>query len=172
MRLELFEKGPLSRTMIPWHQDTFTHHVGFQWTPELTQYGPHPVTLWVALDEVTNNSGGMQMVPGRHRELIGGVVPEPVILDAAAHGSFVEYDLHPGQAGLHHPLTPHRSMPNTTCQTRRAFLIRLVPWTRSLEEQCGCPDDLAHRAWQEQWPRWRSKPEGHFLWLPGDKKAM
>eukprot|EP00439_Symbiodinium_sp_Y106_P019019 s3087_g2.t1 len=47
MRLELFEKRPGSSNLIPWHQDTYTTHVGFSWDDATASAGqrPHPVTL-------------------------------------------------------------------------------------------------------------------------------
>ncbi|CAE7907729.1 unnamed protein product [Symbiodinium microadriaticum] len=50
MRLELFEKRPGSLNLIPWHQDTYTTHVGFSWDDATASAGqrPHPVTLWLA----------------------------------------------------------------------------------------------------------------------------
>mmetsp|Transcript_89729 Transcript_89729/g.159486 ORF Transcript_89729/g.159486 Transcript_89729/m.159486 type:complete len:289 (+) Transcript_89729:27-893(+) len=163
MRLELFEKMPGSKTIIPWHQDTYTTHVGFKWTAEDAAAGarPHPITLWVALDDATAETGGMQMVPGRHHELIGGVVPPLAILDAAVHGEAFEYKLAPGQAGLHHPLTPHRSLPNLSRHRRRAFLVRFVPWSASLE-----------RSRSHELRTWSSRPCGHFQWQAFDEASL
>lgn len=64
LRLELFGKLPGSSTAIPWHQDTYTTHTGFQWSEEAASEGqvPHPVTLWVALDDVSRENGGMEIV--------------------------------------------------------------------------------------------------------------
>eukprot|EP00435_Cladocopium_sp_Y103_P025105 s1234_g6.t1 len=69
--------------------DTYTTHVGFSWSSAEAEAAakPHPVTLWVALDTASSESGGMEMVPGRHRELLGAAVPKGAIVDAAAHGA-------------------------------------------------------------------------------------
>eukprot|EP00931_Biecheleriopsis_adriatica_P118709 TRINITY_DN94051_c0_g1_i1.p1 TRINITY_DN94051_c0_g1~~TRINITY_DN94051_c0_g1_i1.p1 ORF type:complete len:299 (+),score=57.87 TRINITY_DN94051_c0_g1_i1:25-897(+) len=169
MRLELFEKRPGSMTAIPWHQDTYTTHVGFSWTIESAERGerPHPVTLWVALDTASRESGGMEMVPGRHRELIGGSVPRLSIVGAAAHGDAVEYRLEAGQAGLHHPLTPHRSLPNRGVHQRRAFLIRFVPWSLAIAEKCTLTDGGGSEA-----RTWFSKPSGRFQWRAANDKTL
>lgn len=174
LRLELFVKGPWSGTAIPWHQDTFTTHTGFAWTEQGAAEGrrPHPATLWVALDDTSTDNGGMQFVPGRHRELLNGTngaVPEGAIADDVR----VDYQLAAGQAGLHHPLAPHQSCPNTTDRIRRAFLVRFSPWTASVERQCGgSPEEVRERAAACGWPRWSSCPAGRFVWVPGNEKAL
>lgn len=164
MRLELFEKRPGSTNLIPWHQDTYTTHVGFSWSPAEAEAAakPHPVTLWVALDTASSESGGMEMVPGRHRELLGAAVPKGAIVDAAAHGHSVEYKLLPGQAGVHHPLTPHRSLENRSAHSRRAFLVRLVPWSETIRQRV---------AEEVQEPVWTSQPSGKYIWRPGNPAA-
>lgn len=168
LRLELFGKEPGSKTEIPWHQDTYTTHVGFRWTEELAASGkrPHPVTLWVALDEASPESGGMEMVRARHRELMGmsSAIPE-----SALEGSErVPYNLQPGQAGLHHPLAPHRSLPNTTDRPRRAFLFRFAPWTEALQARSDA-DCALHMS---DLLVWRSSPLGRFAWRPNDSQAL
>uniref|UniRef100_A0A7S0FPD9 Phytanoyl-CoA dioxygenase n=1 Tax=Pyrodinium bahamense TaxID=73915 RepID=A0A7S0FPD9_9DINO len=175
LRLELFGKGPESKTEIPWHQDTYTTHTGFSWTEERAAASarPHPVTLWVALDDVSCENGGMEMIPGRHRELLNGrgglAVPEA----AVAGDRRVEYRLAAGQAGIHHPLAPHRSCPNRTRQQRRAFLLRLSPWTEKVEGQCGGhPSGLQARVAARGWPEWCSHPEGRYVWLPGNERSL
>jgi len=175
LRLELFGKGPRSETAIPWHQDTFTTHTGFRWTAERAAAGtsaaPHPVTLWVALDDTSLENGGMEMIPGRHLELLNGsngAVPE----EAIATDERVDYRMAAGQAGLHHPLVPHRSVANTSSRQRRAFLVRCSPWTESVETQCGTLADVRGRVRASGWPQWSSEPRGEFAWLPGNGKAI
>jgi len=173
LRLELFVKGPRSGTAIPWHQDTFTTHTGFSWTAEAAAEGgrPHPATLWVALDDTSTENGGMQFAPGRHRELLNGpngAVPE----EAISADRRVDYEMAAGQAGLHHPLAPHQSCPNTSDRIRRAFLVRFSPWTDAVERQCGTPSEVRERAATNDWPQWRSSPESSFVWTPGNEKAL
>lgn len=176
LRLELFGKGPHSSTEIPFHQDTYTTHTGFTWTAETAAAGerPHPITLWVALDDVSCENGGMEMVPGRHRELLNDLhpsrmaVPEDVILE----DPHVEYRLTAGQAGFHHPLAPHRSCRNSTDRPRRAFLVRFSPWTEKLQQQCGDPVHARARAAAQGWPEFLSKPSSRYVWVPGNKQAL
>merc|ERR1739844_858983 len=104
----------------------------------------------------------MEMVPGRHRELIGAKVPETMI----TNDPHIEYRLVAGQAGIHHPLTPHRSHENRTAGMRRAFLIRLAPWTTKLQHKYGGFADIRRRVVQESLPTWPSHPSRRFMWLP------
>jgi len=173
LRLELFGKASRSGTCIPWHQDTFDTHTGFGWTKETaaTAGRLHPVTLWVALDDVSLANGGMEMVSGRHREILnerGGGVPEERICDSP----HVEYRLAAGQAGLHHPLTPHRSGPNTTDTVRRAFLVRFSPWTPKVEKECGDLAEVRKRSIEQALPLWHSWPTGSYSWLPGNESTL
>jgi hypothetical protein len=172
LRVELFTKRPRSGTIIPMHQDTFTTHTGFEWTTERAAdaSGPHPVTLWVALDDVSIANGGMEVVPGRHRELLnrGLGVPEG-LLDGAPT---VAYALQAGHAGLHHPLAPHRSHPNTTDVPRRAFLARFSPRTPALDERCaGGVSHARESAAAAGWPEWPSA-QGRYTWIPADAAAI
>ena len=173
MRLELFQKGPQSETVLPWHQDTYTTHMGFVWTRRraATASRPHPVTLWVALDDMSLANGGMEMVPGRHREILNG--PNGAVPDAAIAGDRrVEYRMAAGQAGLHHPLAPHRSGPNTTSRPRRTFLFRFSPWTATVGARCGTPAEVRAAVQREGRPQWSSRPAGRYVWMPGNADAV
>merc|ERR1712032_1454166 len=163
-------KAPGSSTAIPWHQDTFTTHVGFKWTPEtvVDAASPQPFTLWVALDDVCCDNGGMQVIAGRHREVLGAAVPEDKIL----HDERIEYKMRAGQAGIHHPLTPHRSCANSTSSARRAFLVRFAPWTDRVETQCGSSLEVVRRAGDGYTTSWRSSPACRYAWLPGNSDTL
>jgi hypothetical protein len=167
MRLELFEKDPRSLTAIPWHQDTFTTHIGWDWAANST--GFHPLTLWVALDDVNLTNGGMEMVPGRHHENLGGIVTD----DMTKEDRRIEYQMVAGQAGIHHPLTPHRSCANETDGKRRAFLVRFSPWTAKIEAQCGPTTCLSSKAAAlDEELLWFSAPSGRYVWLPGNDASL
>lgn len=177
--LDLFGKVPLSETWIPWHQDTYTGLTGFAWTEEKTletRTGKHayPVTLTVALDDVSCENGGLEFVPGRHGELLSHFhpsksrVPEYAIVDDKR----VEYRLDAGTAGVHHPLAPHRSCPNVSSRTRRVFSFQISPWTDRIESLCGSPTEAHNCAVASAWPEWQSKPEGRYLWTPGNEKTL
>mmetsp|Transcript_101565 Transcript_101565/g.326395 ORF Transcript_101565/g.326395 Transcript_101565/m.326395 type:complete len:151 (-) Transcript_101565:27-479(-) len=116
-------------------------------------------------------SSSKEMIPGRHLELLNGsngAVPE----EAIATDERVDYRMAAGQAGLHHPLVPHRSVANTSSRQRRAFLVRCSPWTESVETQCGTLADVRGRVRASGWPQWSSEPRGEFAWLPGNGKAI
>jgi len=172
LRLELFCKGPFSETAIPWHQDTFTTHTHFTWGPDHdpTNTQSHPITLWVALDDVSCNNGGMEMVPGRHKEIfnLAGSIPDVQLKDSPK----VQYKMFAGQAGLHHPLVPHRSVVNRTSGSRRAFLIRFSPWTSGLQRKCGNIEDLITTNTTQDRPSWYSNPSGRYVWMPGHATAL
>lgn len=118
--------GP-TETNIGWHQDwaswdTVASHGAF-------------VTAWVAFDDVDEENGAMQMIPGSHKwglipgasnffgkdrdaqlEALGEHVPDApasVVLEA-------------GQVSFHHPLTFHGSGPNTSDRLRRSLAVHFV----------------------------------------------
>jgi ectoine hydroxylase-related dioxygenase (phytanoyl-CoA dioxygenase family) len=118
--------GP-TETTIGWHQDwaswdTVASHGGF-------------VTAWVAFDDVDDENGAMQMLPGSHAwGLVEGgsnffgtdreaqlsalgderaATPASVVMAA-------------GQVSFHHPLTFHGSGPNTSDRLRRSLAVHFV----------------------------------------------
>lgn len=102
-----------------WHQD-FPDH--FNSIPE--------ITIWVALDDATKESGCMWYVPGSHKlgELLGydfgdgSDVKERGIDVSGA----VAVEAKPGDLVIHHGLTLHYAGRNTTSSPRRAYINRLV----------------------------------------------
>lgn len=118
--------GDASTTTIGWHQDwaswdTVASHEAF-------------VTAWVAFDDVDDENGAMQMIPGSHD---WGLVPGgsnffAVDRDAQLAG-FADRDVRPtsvvmqaGQVSFHHPLTFHGSGPNTSARLRRSLAVHFV----------------------------------------------
>ena len=121
--------GP-AKTTIGWHQDwaswdTVASHEAF-------------VTAWVAFDDVDDDNGAMQMIPGSHRL---GLVPDgsnffstdrDAQLDAlAVHGigAPTSVVMRAGQVSFHHPLTFHGSGPNTSQRLRRSLAVHFVDST-------------------------------------------
>src|SRR5262245_55387376 len=118
--------GDAATTTIGWHQDwaswdTVASHGAF-------------VTAWVAFDDVDDDNGAMQMIPGSHHwglvpggsnffatdrdeQLAGlrerGAEPRSMVMEA-------------GQVSFHHPLTFHGSGPNTSDRVRRSLAIHFV----------------------------------------------
>lgn len=118
--------GP-AETTIGWHQDwaswdTVASHEGF-------------VTAWVAFDDVDDENGAMQMIPGSHT---WGLVPGGSNFFAtdrdaqlAAFGEreaakAVSVVMGAGQVSFHHPLTFHGSGPNTSDRLRRSLAVHFV----------------------------------------------
>lgn len=118
--------GP-AETTIGWHQDwaswdTVASHGSF-------------VTAWVAFDDVDDDNGAMQMIPGSQR---WGLLPgasnffatdRDAQLEALGEEQIAEprsIVLQAGQVSFHHPLTFHGSGPNTSDRMRRSLAIHFV----------------------------------------------
>ncbi len=111
-------KKPGTPEEFPWHQD---NGYGFV---EPQQY----LTCWVALTDATIANGCPWVVPGLHKEgtlkhELGRLGyecisnPENAVAVPARAGSVVVFS----------SLTPHRTGPNLTDQTRRAYILQYAP---------------------------------------------
>lgn len=124
-------KEPGTGGALAWHQD-------FAYWP-LAQ--PNVVSAWVALDDVTEESGALRMAVGSH--LNGERLPvayhtgTPYMQERRAATvrpigrPDEEYPVTPvellaGEVVLHHGLTLHASGPNETSSPRRAVITRYV----------------------------------------------
>jgi Phytanoyl-CoA dioxygenase (PhyH) len=125
-------KDPRSGGELRWHQDYAYWPLG----------QPNAVTIWIALDDVTEANGAMRMGVGSH--LLGERLPavfgtgasyfedrRPAavrpIVDPAESGIAIEVlELSAGEATLHHSLTWHASGANRTELPRRAAVVRYV----------------------------------------------
>jgi hypothetical protein len=114
-------------TNIGWHQDR--QYWGI-WTPE-----SELLTAWVALSDVTPDSGPMRFVPGSHR---WGLLEQgdfyaqnheaqraAVRVPEGERWEEVEGTLPPGGVSFHHNLTLHASGPNRSGLPRRSLAIHL-----------------------------------------------
>lgn len=105
-------------TLLPWHQDRWSH----------LDRDPL-ITIWTALDPATEANGCVQLIPGSHRN--GLVNPEhgsgfvrPDQAEKLLAESKIELlELQPGEAALLHNWTLHASDVNTTEISRRAFSV-------------------------------------------------
>jgi len=126
---QIFSKAPGATKRTPWHQDL----------PFLPIRGDQLVRIWVPFDRVTAASGAIHYLRGSHR---WGVIYHPVgfkktpmITDTYVNSPYenmpdfeADYGSHewlvaeaePGDLLLHHPLTVHGSLGNTTGDYRRA----------------------------------------------------
>ena len=119
----LFIKEPDSSGFISWHQDA--RYIGME---------PHDwVTGWLAISDVTEENGCMQMIPGSHTAPLkdhidtygednlltrGQTVPD------VDESKAVPVPLKPGQLSLHHPRIIHGSGPNRSAERRIGFALQ------------------------------------------------
>lgn len=122
-----FVKEAKSPDFVSWHQDS-------------TYWGLDPddvITAWVALTEVNETNGYMQVIPGSHK------IEQLPHLDTFHKDNLlsrgqeiaVEVDkskaqgiaLSPGEISLHHIKLVHGSDPNPTHDRRIGFAIRYIP---------------------------------------------
>jgi hypothetical protein len=114
-------------TNIGWHQD---RSYWKSWQPESEVF-----TCWVALSDVTLDSGPMMFVPGSHKwglmnsghfaEQDLDAIKAKVDVPPGHQWREVPATLPPGGFSLHDDLTWHGSGPNRSSLPRRAFAIHL-----------------------------------------------
>lgn len=117
----LIVKPPHGGSTIPWHRDLANWPVS----------EPRGVSCWLALDDVTRESGAMRFMPGGHSE---PVTPSIDFLnEAKAWGErekeAVSVPVAAGSAVFHHCLSWHSSPPNKTAAWRRAYITIYIDAT-------------------------------------------
>ena len=135
---QLFVKEPGTTAVTPWHQD------GPYWPVR----GDQILSIWLALDDVTVESSGVEYVKGSHRwgrefrpihfggdteaykMLPGETLPDINALRHSPDGAeldIVNWDMQAGDCLLHHCMTVHGAPGNaSSTQRRRAYATR---WT-------------------------------------------
>ncbi|XP_041111675.1 probable alpha-ketoglutarate-dependent hypophosphite dioxygenase isoform X1 [Polyodon spathula] len=113
---------------VAWHQDI--RYWGFE--------GGSVASVWLALDDVDQENGVLQVIPGSHHQGLlphitssnpGNMltanqeIPEHLLNTSEA----VECPLQAGQMSIHDGLTVHASEPNLSTRRRCGFVIRYVP---------------------------------------------
>jgi len=110
---------------VHWHQD----NAYWRCTPA------NLVSCWLTLDDVDEQNGAMQVIPGSHLAPAGHERSETssALLQSKVDGAGAEVIALPaGGAMLHHCQTLHYTAPNRTDRQRRAFAIHfMTPGTRS-----------------------------------------
>jgi ectoine hydroxylase-related dioxygenase (phytanoyl-CoA dioxygenase family) len=107
---------------VDWHQD----QVYKTSVPRMRS-----VHLWIPFHPVGRENGCMQFVEGSHR---GGLKPHRSVEGTRVLGSppeepyTAEMDL--GDVSVHLPLTVHRSLPNRSSTTRRAWILHFSRFGR------------------------------------------
>ena len=119
----LFIKEPHSGGFISWHQDA--RYAGME---------PHKwVTGWLAISNVTEENGCMQMIPGSHVEPLrdhvdtfgdDNLLTRGQEVQGIDESHAVTVPLRPGQLSLHHPRIVHGSGPNTSSERRIGFALQ------------------------------------------------
>jgi len=113
---------------VHWHQD----NAYWRCSP------PNLVSAWLTLDDVNEDNGAMQFIPGSHLLAVGHdrASTSNALLDSSDHADMskrVVVDLPAGGITIHHCQTLHMTAPNTTDRQRRALAIHfMAPGTRSL----------------------------------------
>ncbi len=119
--VETFNKPARLGSGVPYHQD----NAYFCQTP------PDMLTIWIAIDAVTQTNGPIYFVKGSHHDGVLPTKPSGVRGNSIgmAEASSVPLAqqfcglLDPGDATIHHCNTIHHSAPNTTDQSRLGLLL-------------------------------------------------
>lgn len=112
--------------LIPWHQD----FDGWLIEPMMV------VSAWLAIDEVTQDNGCVDVIPSSHRQFYP-FAPSPAdVMDGFPQmadpntfdeSNVVSMTLKPGQFFLFNERILHRSMPNVTANRRLGMAMRYIP---------------------------------------------
>lgn len=117
-RATCFNKAADGSSEIPWHQDAGSYW-GLDRTPELQ--------VWTALDDVPEESGCLELVPGSHAAglatPLGGAIPANVVAANSSVAHAVEVPARAGEVVLIHNCVWHRSGNNRSGRQRRAFTV-------------------------------------------------
>ena len=119
--VETFNKPALIGSGVPHHQD----NAYFCQTP------PDMLTVWIAIDAVTQANGPVFFLPGSHREGMKPTKPSGVRGNSIGLAEIPAVKLEeqicgllePGDATIHHCETIHHSAPNTTPHSRLGLLL-------------------------------------------------
>ncbi|MBW4594216.1 MAG: phytanoyl-CoA dioxygenase family protein [Brasilonema angustatum HA4187-MV1] len=111
----LLVKEPGYIKPILWHNDH----------PDWPLQGWNMCSLWVALDPVTKETGGVQYIKGSH-QWRKWLRQKDALAEAVAHSASLEllsWNMAPGDCLVHHALTIHASSGNASTSTRRRALV-------------------------------------------------
>lgn len=136
---QLVYKKPGAPEEFPWHQDNgYTFVVPQQY-----------LTCWVALTDATVANGCPWIVPGAHRQ---GTLEHRwtdlgfQCLDAPENA--VPLEVSAGSIAVFSSLTPHRTGPNLTDQTRRSYILQYAPAGAVMHPREGAPRAADDLNWQ------------------------
>lgn len=122
-------KMPQTDEEVFWHQDVGDRNGGFY-----PDGRPVPaVTVWMGLDKISRENGGLEVIPGSHRSLIGdwkrrirSELVESGALTEEERARAEGVDLEPGEFIIFHSWLLHGSMPNRSAERRAGINVRYV----------------------------------------------
>jgi ectoine hydroxylase-related dioxygenase (phytanoyl-CoA dioxygenase family) len=164
----LLVKEPGTDAPTPWHQDQ----------PYFRVNGEQLASLWIALDPVDPDSGGVHFVKGSHRwgwfdpnvfkpgqEATDEFPPAPDIESNRDQYEILTWELEPGDCTVHHGLTMHGGYANASSdRRRRGHSVRItgddaryavrkkthpLPFEPDLEPGQPLSSDLFPEVWRE-----------------------
>jgi hypothetical protein len=128
-------KPPHSGSPVPWHQDTPYWNIG----------GPLPGSIWLAIDDIDSENGGMCLLPEWHNR---GVLPRrstgkdvfseeiaPEALPPNVEHLKLQYEFPAGWLATHDTMLPHTSEPNKSDRWRRVIVLRYMTPTGEMGEK-------------------------------------
>lgn len=123
-------KMPHADKEVAWHQDVGDRNGGF------AEDGKAVPTLavWMGIDSISPENGGLEVIPGSHRKLIGDYnkqiksgLLDSGALTAADLERAVPVLLEPGQFIIYHGWLLHGSGPNRSARRRAGLNMRFSP---------------------------------------------
>lgn len=118
---------PAGTEAIEWHQDQV-------YKQSLMQM--RSLHFWIPLEDVPLDSGAMEYLPGSHQKGCQIHYRNPgsnyvaLRVPAALEKEAIACPCQKGDVLIHHPLTVHRSRPNTMENTRKAWILHFSPYGR------------------------------------------
>lgn len=136
---QLVYKKPGNPEEFPWHQDNGYTYVDPQ------QY----LTCWIALTDATVDNGCPWIVPGQHRHgTLAHRWTELGFQCFAEHPDAVPLELAAGDIAVFSSLTPHRTGPNLTDETRKAYILQYAPAGAVMYPRDADPVPASNPDWQ------------------------
>jgi ectoine hydroxylase-related dioxygenase (phytanoyl-CoA dioxygenase family) len=114
-------KLPGDGVAFPWHQDSTHRRYGRDEWKDLNGRGSYVQTI-IALDDVTEDNGPLEFLPGSCLRGHLDLPPEGDLPDDLDASSAVAATMRAGSVLLFGPYTIHRSLPNRSDQPRRIFI--------------------------------------------------
>ena len=137
-KTRIWSKPRESEAVVPWHQDVGARNGGLR-----GDGSPVPtLTVWLALDPVTRESGAVLVLPGSQRTLFGdwrknfaAGLEASGALAGVDFGSAVPLETRPGEFWIFHSWILHSSPPNRSGGRRAALNMRFCARGDELEPE-------------------------------------